>query len=639
MQDLTEIIKEIDQTKVKHVNNIAALQGLDLTSIEAVFVGSYREGVDVGGGLLIKSEGIHNGVTFFDTSRPFPDPWTDETAKAAYFLNTGVVVTGLKLLTNAEGNSVDNAGGEIKESLKQINTTYLDAENYTVSGLVLDTGHKIKGQGQSVSKITTEEGAAVFEFNGQSDTEIVDIEIAGLGKGSLTAESGLVFNGANSARRNRLKNVRLNGFSDAGIRYSGGWGNKLNNAYITSNKIGIDFVQSSQLAGWSGSGFVMDSSYISSCDTGIQDDAMWNFTSINSVIEDCTLPIKQLGSGTASVWINTWFESNAQSPELRKSNIFIGGRLEGGESPISDFYGNMTLPATPFDYQCITEIVDGVRVFRDSNDEVFAADGQGVKAFRPHLSLGWDVLNVASSTAKKLLVARGSNGIGGGITSETWGNDSGVWVDTTKLVARRHFNSYDVDLMPEYGVKVQGQTGAVNGGTGYIRVVFSTGNYQNGGAGTTEGGDRWEFDEIGHLAPLNDAAFDIGPSASTRVRDMRIANAPIVGSDYRIKADVSSIPRELLDFALSIEIKQYRLRGRSRTHYGIVITPDFLNALSAVTAVDDCAAFCHDIFTDIDGNPIKSVINGVELGDLWQVRYDEWQNILLEAMRQKIITV
>jgi hypothetical protein len=181
---------------------------------------------------------------------------------------------------------------------------------------------------------------------------------------------------------------------------------------------------------------------------------------------------------------------------------------------------------------------------------------------------------------------------------------------------------------------------------GRAELRFKRNGNQNGNSGlgfvtrnAAGFAERWEIDQDGDLNPSVDGSVDIGTSASQRVRDMRIVNAPIVGSDYRIKKDIKSISQEILDFAINVEIMEYKLRGRNRSHYGIVITEEFLSSLSEVTDLDLCAAFCRDVFTDSDGNPIMRLVNGVELGDLWQVRYDEWQNIMLEAIRRKINSI
>ena len=477
-------------------------------------------------------------------------------------------------------------------------------------------------------------------MSGQFDTEFSHMTFTGLGSDSETVESGVTFDGLLNGRRNTFSYMDFSGFSGHCLNFSAGWNNSVYKSRMISSAIGLNFTESPLLAGWSGSGFKLDESYIAACGVGIQMENIWNFTSINTVIEDCALPIKQTAGGSPAVWINNWFESNQQSPELSYSNIFIGGRLEGGESPPTDFYGNMTLPVAPFDYECITEILYGVRIFRDPNDEVFAADGQGVKAFKAHSSLGWAPEDIAGSTAKRLSVGYGPGAFNGGITSTVWGGSIDTWNDITTLTGRRHFNSFDTPNMPYLGVKVQGLAENGGGGRGYTRVVFSTGVYATGGGGVTQSAERWQFDENGHLSPFADGTYDIGISGA-RVRDIRVVNAPIVGSDVRIKKDIQSIPQELLDFALSVEIKQYKLMSGTsgRNHYGIVVTPEFLAALAVVQSIDECGVFCQDVFTDIDGNPVTQDVGGVQLGDIWQVRYDEWQNILLEAMRRKVINI
>ncbi|MFG0473699.1 hypothetical protein [Vibrio sp. YQ_10] len=142
----------------------------------------------------------------------------------------------------------------------------------------------------------------------------------------------------------------------------------------------------------------------------------------------------------------------------------------------------------------------------------------------------------------------------------------------------------------------------------------------------------------GNIVPITDAVGDCGRPGQ-RFEDAYFVNTPITGSDVRIKNSIMSIPQALLDFALTVEIKQYKLfSGTSdRFHYGVIIDEAFLNGLAGVTNIDECAAFCHSVFLDEKDQPIELDVFGVKLGDVWQVRYTEWQNILLEAMRRKLI--
>ena len=139
-------------------------------------------------------------------------------------------------------------------------------------------------------------------------------------------------------------------------------------------------------------------------------------------------------------------------------------------------------------------------------------------------------------------------------------------------------------------------------------------------------------------ATAYDSQVDLG-LGTARYRDLYVQNAPTVGSDIRYKKNVVSIPQELIDFALNQEIYQYQLvDGNSgRNHYGVVVTPDFISKLNAIYAVEDCAALCYTLFVDEDGNPALDTPDLDDENGRWQVRYDEWQNILLEGLRRSVL--
>lgn len=138
------------------------------------------------------------------------------------------------------------------------------------------------------------------------------------------------------------------------------------------------------------------------------------------------------------------------------------------------------------------------------------------------------------------------------------------------------------------------------------------------------------------LEPKNDGLTNLA-AASFRFANVFLVNAPVVGSDKRIKTEVTDIPDALLDFVISTPIKQYKRVDGDRYHYGIIIDESLISSIDSLMGVDNFAPLCHDLFVDDDGNPITKSIGDVELGDLWQVRYDEWQNILLEGIRRKLI--
>lgn len=98
MPSLTDIVKDINITKVKHVASIAELQDLDLTNIEAVLVAGYHAGSTVGGGPFVRATGRHDGGTFIDITRPFPTDWNDQGQLTAWFADSGSDVVGLQRL-------------------------------------------------------------------------------------------------------------------------------------------------------------------------------------------------------------------------------------------------------------------------------------------------------------------------------------------------------------------------------------------------------------------------------------------------------------------------------------------------------------------------------------------------------------
>tara|TARA_R110000851_G_scaffold105683_2_gene224293 strand:+ start:4830 stop:7217 length:2388 start_codon:yes stop_codon:yes gene_type:complete len=132
---------------------------------------------------------------------------------------------------------------------------------------------------------------------------------------------------------------------------------------------------------------------------------------------------------------------------------------------------------------------------------------------------------------------------------------------------------------------------------------------------------------------------DLGVSGSISWRNVYSQNAVTVTSDARLKQNVASIDQALLDFAMTVEIKQYTLvdEVEDQIHYGLIVDDAFIAQLTQVIDIDKTAAFIHTLFTNAQGQPITINRGGVILGDVWQVRYDEWQNILLEAMRRKLL--
>jgi len=158
---------------------------------------------------------------------------------------------------------------------------------------------------------------------------------------------------------------------------------------------------------------------------------------------------------------------------------------------------------------------------------------------------------------------------------------------------------------------------------------------------STDGGssysDYYQWD-ANHFNAVNTNTSDLGESGVTSWRNLYIQNSPTVTSDSRLKFDIKSIDQSLLDFALSVEIKSYKLHEEEedKIHFGVVIDQEFINNLSNVIDTHKISALCHTVFKDKSGNPVELNKGGIILGDVWQVRYDEWQNIMLEALRRKV---
>lgn len=307
----------------------------------------------------------------------------------------------------------------------------------------------------------------------------------------------------------------------------------------------------------------MTNCYFAGCDIGVQDDYIWNATYLNAVIENCGTPLIQNQAGTASVWVNPWFEDNTNTPQWRRGSIVLGGR--GVDySDVSFFRSN----------DCITLLDrDGVTVFNpDINSPEFKADGDGVKHFKGVLSsLGWAFKDNDAGSAKLLQV-----NTGGGVTSESSSSDS-TEVTLTKLTGKRHRFGSQVASMPELGVEVRGFTSSGGSGTGSTRVVISTGTYESNGGASTNFGDRWAFESNGVFAPTVDNSFNIG-SASLRVSEIFAANGAINTSDEREKTELLELSNAEKACALEIKesIRKFKfidsvdLKGDdARIHFGV----------------------------------------------------------------------
>lgn len=483
-------------------------------------------------------------------------------------------------------------------------------------------GSNLKGVGANLTTINSTDTIIDSTVERIDEILVEGFEFIGPGRNDVSGVASILKQGAQNSTRERFSKMRIRDWP-IGISHSAGWGEDYNQLFIIQCGHGFKVELSPIATGWGGSGYVMTNCYFAGCDVGIDDSYIWNATYINAIIEDCTEGYIQNESGTTSVWINPWFEDNASPPKWRRGSVVIGGRG-------NDFSDVALLVGRPQDAITYIERSEGLKIFRDFTIPTIHVDGQGVKSFVPVFSsLGWEFVDNDDVTAKLLNVS-----FGGGVTSNS---DSQVATEvvTTRLTGKRHFFSSSLADMPELGVEILGSTSSGGSGIGITQIGFSTGTFESGGGGSTSYSRRWRIDQGGHFTPETDITYNIG-SASKRVSDIYLENNPIVGSDVRLKKDITNVPQELLDFVLRTKINQYRLidNTSNRLHFGIIIDEVFLEDLDSIYELDSMGAVCHTTFIDDNGEPYTKRVGDTEIGDLWQVRYAEWQNLFNEGQRR-----
>ena len=130
------------------------------------------------------------------------------------------------------------------------------------------------------------------------------------------------------------------------------------------------------------------------------------------------------------------------------------------------------------------------------------------------------------------------------------------------------------------------------------------------------------------VLPAVDATTDVG-APTLRYTDAYFVNNPTTGSDERLKKDITEIPQGILDMIINIPFKLYRLidNESERYHVGIIINDELISEFNQHMHHDELAVFCNKFFEK------KEEESG---DDRWMVRYTEYQNLMLEAMRRKI---
>jgi len=131
------------------------------------------------------------------------------------------------------------------------------------------------------------------------------------------------------------------------------------------------------------------------------------------------------------------------------------------------------------------------------------------------------------------------------------------------------------------------------------------------------------------LIPPSDGAVSIG-SSTNRLRDIYAVNSPIIGSDQRIKKDISPLDISLITkLLMSIQAVQYRLidGDSGRFHYGF-LAQDVENALTKAELTSmDFAGFIKSPALDEDGKETSDYIYALRLEEFIPILWAHQQDI------------
>ena len=148
--------------------------------------------------------------------------------------------------------------------------------------------------------------------------------------------------------------------------------------------------------------------------------------------------------------------------------------------------------------------------------------------------------------------------------------------------------------------------------------------------------DRWWVDKGGDFRPAVDNAYKVG-NASFRASEIFAASATINTSDKNLKTQIEDIPQSVCDAALALKIQRFKMKGafeskseNARWHYGVIAQDAMAVFESHGVELDQFGAICKDSFDE----PVT--MDGVELSEVWGVRYEELNIIIIEAIRRKL---
>jgi hypothetical protein len=123
------------------------------------------------------------------------------------------------------------------------------------------------------------------------------------------------------------------------------------------------------------------------------------------------------------------------------------------------------------------------------------------------------------------------------------------------------------------------------------------------------------------------------------------ATGTINTSDKNLKTMIETIPQNICDAALELSIVKFKFKeaadkkgNSARWHYGVIAQDAMQVFEKHGVDLETFGAICVNKFYDENGNEVAKVIDNVELNEIWQVRYDELQMIILEAFKRKMLS-
>ncbi|HEI8775490.1 phage tail fiber domain-containing protein [Enterobacter cloacae] len=131
------------------------------------------------------------------------------------------------------------------------------------------------------------------------------------------------------------------------------------------------------------------------------------------------------------------------------------------------------------------------------------------------------------------------------------------------------------------------------------------------------------------IRPMQTGISNLG-DAGFRYVSVYLTSAPNVSSDERLKHNIQDIPDSLIQLALETPIKRYVLKSDGKVHYGIIISEEWIQRLREEDDFDLMGMLCGT--ADANDDP-----ESPDYGNYYGLAYDEWQNIILEGLRRKMM--